>query len=127
MHSFLKRTWANINLDALKHNYEAIKRINPNVNVMAIIKADAYGHGAVQSARALKKVGASWFGVSNIEEAIELRIAGINGEILVLGYTPPKYADKCRNIKLLRRYIHSIMPKYFQIMPKSLTDALRYI
>lgn len=100
MHSFLKRTWANINLDALKHNYEAIKRINPNVNVMAIIKADAYGHGAVQSARALKKVGASWFGVSNIEEAIELRIAGINGEILVLGYTPPEYADKLSEYKI---------------------------
>ncbi len=94
MHSFLKRTWANINLDALKHNYEEIKRINPNVNVMAVIKADAYGHGAVQSAHALKKVGANWFGVSNIEEAMELRFGGVDGEILVLGYTPPEYTDK---------------------------------
>lgn len=80
MHSFLKRTWANINLDALKHNYEAIKAINPEVNVMAVIKADAYGHGAVQSAHALKKVGANWFGVSNIEEAMELRFGGVGPE-----------------------------------------------
>ncbi len=94
MQNFLKRTWAEINLDALKHNYEQIKGINPQAKAMAVIKADAYGHGAVQSARVLRRAGAEWFGVSNIEEAIELRIGGIGGEILILGYTPPEYADK---------------------------------
>ncbi len=93
MHDFLKRTWANINLDALKHNYREFQKISPGSEVMAVIKADAYGHGAVRSAKVLQSEGAKWFGVSNIEEAIELRRGGIGGSILVLGYTPAEYAD----------------------------------
>lgn len=94
MRDYLKRAWANIDLDALRHNYREIKNVSGAPQVMAIIKADAYGHGAVKCAAALESEGAAWFGVSNIEEAVELREGGISGSVLVLGYTPPELAGK---------------------------------
>ena len=89
----LKRTWAEINLDNLEHNYRLIRSIlTPGTKCMAIVKADAYGHGSVQVGRTLDRLGAEWFGVSNINEAITLRKAGVSGSILILGYTPVECA-----------------------------------
>lgn len=91
-----KRTWAEIDLDALLHNYNLIKDKSGCQRVMAVVKADAYGHGAVTLSKFLEKAGADWFGVSNIEEAVQLRHAGITHPILVLGYTPPTEAFRLR-------------------------------
>lgn len=78
-------TWAEIDLDVLASNYHSIKdHVDPDLKVMAIVKADAYGHGAVECARRLEKEGADWFGVALPEEGIELREAGISSPILCL-------------------------------------------
>lgn len=87
----LKRTWVEIDLDALAHNFGAIRaKVGRGVDIMAIVKADAYGHGARQVAQTFEAQGADWFGVSNINEAKELRRFGISKPILILGYTPPE-------------------------------------
>ena len=79
-------TWAEIDLNSLAANFQVVKEhVGPDVKVMAVVKANAYGHGAVQCARRLVKEGAEWFGVASPEEAIELRAAGIGQPILSLG------------------------------------------
>ena len=79
-------TWAEIDLNSLAANFQVVKeRVGPDVKVMAVVKANAYGHGAVQCARRLVKEGAEWFGVASPEEAIDLRAAGIGQPILSLG------------------------------------------
>ena len=80
-----KRVYAEINLDNMIKNIENIKK-KTATDVMAIIKADAYGHGAVQSASALNGAGVRNFGVATTEEALELRNNNIEGNILILGY-----------------------------------------
>lgn len=79
-------TWAEIDLDAISANFDAVRR-KAGVDVMAIIKADAYGHGAVAVARLLED-RCAFFGVSSMLEALELRRAGLTKPILILGYTP---------------------------------------
>lgn len=84
-----RRTWAEINLDAAKHNYMLVRRSIPeHVKICCVIKANGYGHGAVPLAKLYEELGAEQFAVSNIEEAIQLRHGGVAGAILVLGYTP---------------------------------------
>jgi alanine racemase len=79
-------TWAEIDLNHLAANFDTIKaRVSPGINVMAMVKANAYGHGAVECARRLADSRADWFGVATPEEAIELRNAGIRQPILCLG------------------------------------------
>ena len=96
--STLRRTWAEIDLDVLARNYRAIKdHIGAGVKFMGIVKADAYGHGAVQVSRRLQDAGADYLAVSSIDEAMELRKGGITMPILILGHTPrdqvPKLID----------------------------------
>lgn len=101
MSDYLKRTWAEINLDALEHNYSVIRNaVNPKAKICCVVKADAYGHGASFVARTFEKLGADWFGVSNLEEAIQLRRCGITRPILILGYTPPQMADKLAELDI---------------------------
>src|SRR5215210_5713813 len=79
-------TWAEISLAALADNYRTIKRfLGDGAQLMAVVKANAYGHGAVRCARALAEAGADWFGVALIEEGIELREAGIAAPIFCVG------------------------------------------
>lgn len=79
-------TWAEIDLDALAANFQAVREaVGPDVMRMAVVKADAYGHGAVRCARRLAAEGADWFAVALPEEGIELREAGIREPILILG------------------------------------------
>lgn len=95
MQEILHRTWAQVHLDRLEANARFIRQgLAPDCRIMGIVKADAYGHGAAPVARALLRVGVSWFGVSNLEEAIQLRQAGINAPILVISYTPPAEAAR---------------------------------
>jgi alanine racemase len=78
------RVWAEIYLDNLVENYKIIKNEVKNAHIMAAIKADAYGHGAVEVARILENEGIAMFGVASVEEGIELRQAGITTPILIL-------------------------------------------
>ena len=87
----LRRTWTEIDLDALAHNYQqARRRIGPKVKYLGVVKADAYGHGAVQVSRKLEQLGADYLAVSSLDEARELRRGGVGAPILILGHTPPE-------------------------------------
>ncbi len=87
--------WAEIDLGAIAHNIEAVRQlINPGSRIMAVVKADAYGHGIVDAARVMKVAGADTFGVARLGEAIILRKSGIKNQILVFGYTPPDAAEE---------------------------------
>nr|WP_122011559.1 serine racemase VanT catalytic subunit [Maliibacterium massiliense] len=93
------RAWAEIDLANLRHNVSQLRRALPEGCVlMPAIKADAYGHGAVRIARALRRQGVKAFCVASVSEGVALRKRGIWGEILVLGYTHPQ------QLRLLRRY-----------------------
>lgn len=93
MQQYSKRTRAEIHLDALAYNMQQIRRIaSPDSLLMAVVKADAYGHGDEQTALYLQKCGVDWFAVSNLAEALELRKCGIDRPMLILGYTPPECA-----------------------------------
>ncbi|WHZ02513.1 alanine racemase [Neobacillus sp. YX16] len=82
-------TWAEISINAIKHNTNQFKKyIGEPVNLMAVVKADGYGHGAAPVARAAVEEGADYLAVAILDEAIELREAGITKPILVLGFTP---------------------------------------
>lgn len=90
---FVKRTWAEISLDAISRNFRMIKQhIGTKTKLCCVVKADGYGHGAIEVARLYEQLGADFFAVSNIDEGIELRDAGIKLPILILGYTPVKDA-----------------------------------
>lgn len=92
---FLKRTWAQIRLDALAYNFRQIRRhAGPDCKIMAVVKADGYGHGDCQVSQVFQNEGADWFAVSNIEEALRLRQGGIVRPILILGFTPADQASR---------------------------------
>jgi len=78
-------TWADVSLTALRQNFRTVqKHVGANVTVCAVVKADAYGHGAVECSRALEAEGARWLGVTSLDEAIPLREAGIRARILLM-------------------------------------------
>lgn len=92
---FRRRTWAEIDLDAAEFNFLQMKNKLPDATkICCVIKANGYGHGATELAKLYQELGASYFAVSNIEEAIQLRHAGNKTPILILGYTP----EECANI-----------------------------
>ncbi len=87
--------WAEVDLDALCNNVREIRRItNPRAQVMAVVKANGYGHGAEQVSRVALMSGADWLGVALLQEALELRQQGIKAPILVLGSTPEQDAGE---------------------------------
>lgn len=95
MKSTLKRTWSEIDLDALVFNYEKIREhIGRDVKFLGVVKADAYGHGAIMVAKTLEEKGADYLAVSSIDEAMELRVNGISMPILILGHTPGEQVEK---------------------------------
>ena len=91
----LRRTWAEIDLDALARNYQQARKITgPGVKYLGVVKADAYGHGAVRISRTLESLGADYLAVSSLDEARELRQNGIQAPILILGHTPPELTEQ---------------------------------
>ncbi|MCL2508480.1 MAG: alanine racemase [Oscillospiraceae bacterium] len=93
MNEFFKRTWVQVDLDALKSNYNAIRgHVSPSAKIMAVVKADAYGHGYERVVNEFCGDGCDWFGVSNLEEALQVREVAGGKPILIVGYTPPEYA-----------------------------------
>ncbi|THB79046.1 MAG: alanine racemase, partial [Desulfobacteraceae bacterium] len=86
---------ARIDLNAIRHNVCQLKaKCRSQVTFMAVVKADGYGHGAVEVARAALESGAQWLGVARLHEAVELRHAGIMAPILIFGYVPPEQVPK---------------------------------
>ena len=79
----------------MEHNYNvARQKIGPGVKYLGVVKADAYGHGAVQVARKLEQLGADYLAVSSLDEGRELRHGGITMPILILGHTPPEMVSQ---------------------------------
>ncbi|MGM9612733.1 MAG: alanine racemase [Butyricicoccus sp.] len=87
------RTWAEIDLNTIEHNFRVIQEHVGNTPVLAVIKADAYGHGSVQVAKRLAKAGAARFAVATVPEAVQLREHGIELPILILGYVGDEDTD----------------------------------
>ena len=95
MDSTLRRTWAEVNLDAIAYNYNKIKeKIGKDVKFLGVVKADAYGHGSIQVSQLLEDIGADYLAVSSADEALELRVNGIKMPILILGHTPKEQVDR---------------------------------
>jgi len=85
----LRPVWAEIDLSAIENNIREIRRLTkPSAKVMAVVKANAYGHGAVAVSKTVLTNGADWLAVALLQEAVELREAGFSVPILILGYTP---------------------------------------
>ena len=94
MDDLMKRTWAEIDLDAIRHNYHAIRGVLPvGCRFLGVVKADAYGHGALRVSKLLQDEGADYLAVSCLDEAMELRRGGITMPVLILGHTPKEYTD----------------------------------
>ncbi len=92
--NMVKRTWAEISLNAIEHNYNVIRnKVADDTKVCCVIKADGYGHGAVELSQVYEKLGADFFAVSNIDEGIEIRMSGSKLPIVILGYTPVSEAE----------------------------------
>ena len=95
------RAWREIDLSALRHNAHALQALLPErCALMAVLKADAYGHGAPASAWCLWRAGVRDFAVACLSEGIALRKAGVRGVILILGYTPPELVPQLRRWRL---------------------------
>ncbi len=87
--------WAEVDLDAIAHNVGALRRrVGHGTQLLAVVKANGYGHGAVAVAQALTEAGASRLGVACVDEGVQLRQAGIAAPIVILGYTPPWEAGR---------------------------------
>lgn len=86
------RTWAEIRLGDLEHNYRILRACAPSSRFLGVVKANAYGHGAVPVARKLEELGADYLAVACLNEAMELRQAGIRMPIIILGATPEELA-----------------------------------
>ena len=94
MNDLQKRTWAEISLPNIRHNYRAIRAALPEgCRFLGVVKADAYGHGALAVSKLLQDEGAEYLAVSCLDEALELRGGGITMPILILGHTPHEYTE----------------------------------
>lgn len=94
MNKYFRRTWIEVNLDALKYNYETISNmVGSGSEMIGVVKADAYGHGVENVVKELSACGCNNFAVSNLEEAMQVRSANSDCMILILGYTPPEHAE----------------------------------
>ena len=103
MKHYCKRAWAEIHLDRLERNINTIKNgLSENTEIMAVVKADAYGHGEAEILHKLTSCGIKYFAVSNLDEAISVRKHCVDGEILILGYTPPECADELINYNIIQ-------------------------
>lgn len=103
MKHFYKRTWAEIHLDRLKYNLDICRSfLKENTQIMAVVKANAYGHGDNAVAPYLQSLGVNWFAVSNINEAIHIRNSGITKEILILGYVSPNETQELLEYNIIQ-------------------------
>ena len=111
------RAWAEIDLDAIADNAKAVRSVtSPGAKVIGVVKADAYGHGAPEVAACLLENGIDMLAVSQIDEALQLRLSGIDAPILILSDAEPERAEELIN--------YSITQTVFATeMAKSISDA----
>lgn len=124
MKPYLKRAWAEVSLGRLKKNAEVIKSLNsPGTEVMAVVKADAYGHGDEHIVRCLAAdCGIRYFAVSNLDEAIAVRKFAPVAEILILGYTPPEYAHEIAMYNIIQGVVST---EYAKALTANSSDPIR--
>ena len=124
MDNYLRRTWAEVDADAVRHNFRVIRQAaSPDAGIMCVIKADGYGHGAVFMAELYEELGASRFAVSNIEEAVQLRENGITLPILILGFTPAEMAKELADNNISQAVFPRNMQGNFQSAPSGIMSA----
>lgn len=117
---------AYIDLDAIRHNIRILKnRIPETTRFMAVVKADGYGHGAEKVSKAALESGADRLGVARIEEALELRDAGIDAPILIFGYVDPSFTETVVDMNLTVTVYHPDMAKAFSRQAASLGKPVR--
>ena len=124
MKPYLKRAWAEVSLERLRKNIEVIKSLNSeNTEVMAVVKADAYGHGYERVVCCLaEECGIRYFAVSNLDEAIAVREYCPSAEILILGYTPPEYAHEISENNIIQGVVSK---EYAQALCHNSPDKVR--
>jgi alanine racemase len=88
-----RAVWCEVDLDAIRHNVRVLREIAAPAEMLAVVKANGYGHGAVPVAKAALDAGASWLGVARVEEGVQLREAGIDAPVLLLSEAPAWAAD----------------------------------
>jgi len=124
MKPYLKRAWAEVSLPQLRKNYSIIKSLNsPPTEVMAVVKADAYGHGDEHIIRCLADdCGVKYFAVSNLDEAIAVREFCPEADILILGYTPPEYAHEISMYNIIQGVVSA---EYAEALAKNTPEPIR--
>lgn len=124
MKPYLKRAWAEVSLEKLKKNIEIIKGLNSaGTEIMAVVKADAYGHGYERVVCCLaEECGIRYFAVSNLDEAIAVREYCPSAEILILGYTPPEYAHEISENNIIQGVVSK---EYAQALCHNSPDKVR--
>jgi len=102
MSSIFNRTWAEVNLDNIAHNIREIRKVtSKNAKIMAVVKADAYGHGFFEVSKTLLENGADSLAVAILDEAKQLRKRGIEVPILILGHTPTEWVDELVELNIM--------------------------
>lgn len=124
MKPYLKRAWAEVSLPKLRKNVEIIRSLNSETtDIMAVVKADAYGHGDEHIVRCLaEQCGIKYFAVSNLDEAIAVRKFAPEAEILILGYTPPEYAHEIAMYNIIQGVVST---EYAQELVKNTPAPIR--
>ncbi|MBE6840630.1 MAG: alanine racemase [Ruminococcus sp.] len=123
MKPYLKRAWAEISLSDLRNNVNVINSmLGANTEIMAVVKADAYGHGEHQVSRCLWESGVRHFAVSNLDEAIEVRKSCPEAEVLILGYTPPEYGQALADNNIIQGIVSS---EYAYELAENTSDNIR--
>ncbi len=123
------RCWTEIDLSVICENYRIYRDLQPEGRkVMAVVKADAYGHGDRETALALQAAGCTDFAVSNLDEAIRIRRAGVTGQILILGYTPVDRAEELFRHKITQallsdEYANALAEKGFRVLCQYALDT----
>ena len=101
-----ERIWSEINLDYLKHNVKQLQSLMPKrCKIMAVVKANAYGHGDIETSKELNKLGVTSFAVATLKEGIRLREHDIKGDILILGYTHPDAVSEIAKYDLIQTVV----------------------
>lgn len=124
MKPYLKRAWAEVSLEKLRNNIRIIKSLNSdNTEIMAVVKADSYGHGYERIVHCLEQdCGIRYFAVSNLDEAIAVRNCCKNAEILILGYTPPEYAHEISENNIIQGVVSK---EYAELLCHNSPDRVR--
>lgn len=126
MKTLTRPVWADINLDHLAHNMREVKRVtSSDTLVTAVIKADGYGHGAIQIAQTLLDNGADRFAVATLSEAIRLKSAFVDTEVMVLGFTPNELVDGSILNGIIQTVYSYEQAEYFSLRAKALNRVLK--